>query len=41
MESETIPVPKEVIIKLKAENEKILHHLSKIKKKLKETNSSL
>lgn len=35
MESETIPVPKETILKLKAGNEKILQRLSKLEKKLK------
>lgn len=35
MESETIPVPKETILKLKAGNEKILQHLSRLEKKLK------
>lgn len=35
MESETIPVPKETILKLKAGNEKILQCLSKLEKKLK------
>lgn len=35
MKSETIPVPKETILKLKAGNEKILQRLSKLEKKLK------
>lgn len=35
MESETIPVPKETILKLKARNEKMLQRLSKLEKKLK------
>lgn len=35
METETITIPKETILKLKAGNEKILQYLSKLEKKLK------